>query len=182
MNSMIYKKINSTTQYGTSGTIGIQLLVSVDNQEVLNDTKLQNFSYKLVEDFKNELEATIRRTNPEFQEKAKKEKESLLALFTSKIFAEEIPNEYCKKWCCRHLPWFIVTTEIGRFKIGWRKRVIEINWEDTTCEDYAVKLFPNEDATRVGKMIHAWSLESAKTYIEAVINAATREKVRFKNV
>lgn len=86
------------------------------------------------------------------------------------IFVEEIPNEYCKDYCCEHLPWFIVTTSVGRFKIGWRKRVIEIDWSDTVeGTQFADHLFGDENVTMGNKYIHAWSIEDAKRYVEKVL-------------
>lgn len=41
-----------------------------------------------------------------------------------KIALAARPNEYCS--CEKCAPWFDVATEVGTFKIGWRKRVINI--------------------------------------------------------
>jgi hypothetical protein len=52
--------------------------------------------------------------------------------FTS-FSMKEIPNEYCNKSCCSHRAWLLVATHLGIFKIGWRKRVVELDWKDTFC-------------------------------------------------
>lgn len=98
-----------------------------------------------------------------------KEKEDILNLFGDKlIFVEEIPNGYCNQSCCINKPWFIVTTSIGQIKIGWRKRVINIDWSKTTVKETAITLFPNEDTTKGEQYIHAWGYEKAKEYLNII--------------
>lgn len=97
---------------------------------------------------------------------------SLVKIFPTPIYIEEIPNGYCKDWCCTHLPWFVVTTKVGRITIGWRKRVIQIGWEGTDGTANAKELFKAEDVTKGDKYIHAWSLEDATRYVEAIISSA----------
>jgi len=75
-----------------------------------------------------------------------------------------------KKGCCRHIPWFEVTTRVGVFIIGWRKSVISIDWEGTVGTKNAEELFPTEDVTKNGKSIHAWSYAKAKEYVTTIIN------------
>ncbi len=103
---------------------------------------------------------------------AAKEKEDILNLFAGRtIFVEEIPNGYCNQPCCCHKPWFIVTTPIGHIKIGWRKRVIAIDWTRTVQKKKTKDMFPNEDVTMNSdyedtRYIHAWGYEKAKEYID----------------
>ena len=104
--------------------------------------------------------------------RAAEEKVAILALFPGTPFVEEIPNGYCSQYCCKHLPWFIVTTQVGRVKIGWRKRVIQIDWSETRNTKNSEELFAKEDVTKEAKMIHAWSYEDAKRYLEAIIASA----------
>ena len=73
-----------------------------------------------------------------------------------------IPNQYCP---CEHCaPWFDVKTELGVIRIGWRKRVINIecNWNDLK------QLFPNEDVTKEKNYIHAWGKEKAIEYLTKI--------------
>lgn len=99
-----------------------------------------------------------------------KEREEILSVFGDRtIFVEEIPNGYCPNYCCKHLPWFVVTTNKGRIKIGWRKRVINIDWSDSIIPYEAESHFPNENTTKYEKTIHAWGLEKAKEYIDKLL-------------
>ena len=103
---------------------------------------------------------------PEAWGHAAVERARLLGLFEGPIFAEEIPNGYCGPQCCFHRKWFIVTTRIGHIKIGWRKRVISIDWERTLVTKTAEELFPKEEVTKRGRLIHAYGYEKAKEYID----------------
>jgi len=88
-----------------------------------------------------------------------------------------IPNEYCS--CNRCAPWFNVNTEFGTIKIGWRKRVINIDWGSalktlTACGQKPKKnilsLFEKEDVTKSETNIHAWSWEKAEDYLNRIYN------------
>jgi len=96
-----------------------------------------------------------------------------------RIALEAIPNGYCPCDVCA--PWFIVTTEIGDVKIGWRKRVIEIDWsevyeskrekpkwENESETIRASVLFHGEDVTKGKAYIHAWSKEKAVEYLRVL--------------
>lgn len=117
------------------------------------------------------IETTIRtenlRTDPREISGIAKEKEEILNLFRDhSIYVEEIENGYYKESL---RPWFVVTTPKGRIKIGWRKRVININWSDTKIELEAEALFPEEDVTKFNKTIHAWGLEKAQEYLNVLL-------------
>lgn len=104
--------------------------------------------------------------NKEAQERVRLERLELLACFPEgHIFVRPIPNGYCGRACCEHKPWHQVTTRIGVITVGWRKRVISIDWSDTTVAAKAAELFPDEDVTKIDRLIHAWSYEKAREYI-----------------
>ena len=81
-----------------------------------------------------------------------------------------IPNEY-DSWE-GYAPWFVINTPDGDIKIGWRKRVINIEWLDTYKQ--FSNTFEAEDVTRgFGKhgdnnrFIHAWDIEKCIEYLKA---------------
>lgn len=82
------------------------------------------------------------------------------------IALNETPNQYWRD--PEALPWFEVTTEHGFFVIGWRKRVISIEWGEslTVPED----LFADQDVTKDREMIHAWGYDKAIEYLTAIRN------------
>lgn len=71
--------------------------------------------------------------------------------------------------------WLIVTTKVGHIKIGWRKRVINIDWSKTTNKTPGDELFKEEETTKGGGYednkcyVHAWSLEKAKEYLKKIV-------------
>ncbi len=58
-----------------------------------------------------------------------------------------------------------MTTPKGVITLGWRKRVLEIRWEGSDITQTAEELFPQEEVTKQGRMIHAWSYDKAREYI-----------------
>ena len=89
----------------------------------------------------------------------------------SELKFNAIPNEYCS--CDKCASWFIVSTPDGNIKIGWRKRVINIEG----LENYKVfkETFVSEKTTtfigEVQRGIHAWSIEKAKEYLSKAKNS-----------
>jgi hypothetical protein len=84
----------------------------------------------------------------------------------------EIKNEYASN---RGDPWWLVKTKWGLIKIGWRKRVINIDWSDTplrikkdAIREYEFHMMPlvvNENITQDDVSIHAWSYGDAVKYV-----------------
>jgi len=72
-------------------------------------------------------------------------------------------------------PWFIVESqEMGKFTIGWRKRVINIDWSESEQLKSVdtLKLFEKENVTKETTLIHAWGYEKAVEYLTALRIAA----------
>jgi len=57
-------------------------------------------------------------------------------------------------------PWWLIKTEFGLIRIGWRKRVLSIDWTDTD-RSFDVK----EDVTKSLESCHAWSYAKAVDYL-----------------
>lgn len=174
MNGLEYKTLYGSESFGSYGGFGIQILVAATNLPDLDSREIGRAARKAAELISAEVQGASVAINSEAQERAKQERDQLLGLFTGRIFVEDLPNGYCSDWCCRHLPWFMVTTEVGRFKIGWRKRVINIDWSETVGTKTAEELFSAENVTKGEKYIHAWSLDDAKRYITEIVASAER--------
>ena len=86
---------------------------------------------------------------------------------------ELLPNGYCHKPCYSHIPWFLFHTIDGDIIMGWRKRVISIEWQENYKPFNLKELFNTENVTKWeenGKRgIHAWSNEKAYEYLEKVL-------------
>jgi len=160
----------SVINYKTTGTRGsLELEILVDVNRELTEADKYNLR-EHAEQIMKSLKAETIRLDPQTKIDAIEQKVKLLQAFGDQaIYVEEIPNGYCSDYCCKHLPWFVVTTSKGRITIGWRKRVIVIDWQDSVIEDSAETLFPNEDTTKYDKLIHAWGYDKAREYVETLL-------------
>lgn len=86
---------------------------------------------------------------------------------------ELLPNGYCDQDCCSHIPWFLFHTIDGDIRMGWRKRVISIEWQENYKPFDMNELFGTEDVTKWengGKRgIHAWGNDKAYEYLKKVL-------------
>lgn len=171
---MEYVTLYGEERFGLSYGFGIKIEVAATKIPDLKQEKIQYATYEAARLISSEILAAIKADDPNSPHETKQNQE-LISLFPEPIFVEEIPNGYCRDWCCRHLPWFIVTTKVGRFKIGWRKRVISIDWSETRGTATSDLLFDKEDVTKGDKSIHAWSMDDAHRYILDIINNVTEE-------
>jgi len=161
------KSVYTLKVVGQKFSADIEILLDINRKLTENDN---NNIRDAIEKIKNDLNEESLRLDPEEKIRAIKEKAEIISLFGNReIFVEEIPNGYCSSYCCKHLPWFIITTNKGRIKIGWRKRVIQIDWTDTIIKKEAQILFPDEDVTHFDKVIHAWGPEKAKEYLNRLL-------------
>lgn len=151
--------------YERDGGLGIEIRLRLGRDFTETDrSNLLDIQDKL----KDLLERETVRLDPKEAEMARVEKNSILSCFGPHVFyVDEIPNGYCNQACCSMKPWFIVTTSIGRFKIGWRKRVIHLEWTETQVQYKASDLF-TDDVTKEARMIHAYGYDKAKEYIDRI--------------
>jgi len=77
-------------------------------------------------------------------------------------------NQYCP--CDKCAPWFDVETEFGTVRIGWRKRVINIEWDRLDSKEAFLYLFHDEDVTKGNDGIHAWGWDKAEDYLSRLHN------------
>lgn len=111
------------------------------------------------------------REDPEVQQQIKDFRTSLFELFGGNaIFVEEIPNGYSTQPYHRIRPEYVVTSRIGRVKIGQRSSVVEISWEDSIVTKTAEQLFPKDKVTKDGRMIHAHTGPDARRYVATLLD------------
>lgn len=119
-----------------------------------------------------EIHARTISLNPEHMVASQEEQRDLLDCFVDEaIYVELIPNGYCSEYCCRHLPWFRVTTRKGILELGWRKRVISLDWSATTIKQTGKELFPNRTMTLGDDYLHASGYEDLKNCIATLMQA-----------
>ena len=85
---------------------------------------------------------------------------------------ELLRNGYCTGECCSHIPWILFHTVDGDIIMGWRKRVISIEWQENYKAFDMKELFGTEDVTKwkegEKRGIHAWGDAKAFEYLEKV--------------
>ncbi len=162
-----YTEVFRTEGFDGNGRFNLKLLIDIPRDFTETDhDNIQGCVTELISKIKQESS----RLNPKNIEQAAKYREDILALFKNhSIFVEEIPNGYSENMS--YFPWFQVTTKAGRIIIGWRKRVINIDWTGSIIEKTAQDLFHDEQVTKVGKSIHADNYEKAKEYIETLLTS-----------
>lgn len=123
--------------------------------------------------FTKELELHMRAALPESKEWKSNWTKDVPLMFEEagygKVGMQQIPNEYDGSL---HRPWFRVFTNIGVIKMGWRKRVIEINYSDSIVRENAKDIFKGEEVTMIDQMIHAWGREKAVEYLKGLRSIA----------
>ena len=156
----------SVSFYEEHGGLKLEIFLDAGRKLTENDNRnIRRYADKIIESVQTETNLI----DPDRQKVKMQMEKEILSLFTRPIFVEKIPNGYCSGHCCVDTPWFIVTTKVGRIKIGWRKSVINIDYSDTIVKEKAEVLFSKEDTTRHGKVIHAWSVGDAKRYLNKII-------------
>lgn len=93
-----------------------------------------------------------------------------------------IPNEYCgtESDCdiCRGNPWWLVEIPgVGVLKLGWRKRVIEIDWSRTGVSVSQDRITEDNVTYHDRGSIHAWGYDKAIAHLMEVINCIRWEKI-----
>jgi hypothetical protein len=169
-----YKLAHFQESTSSFGVIGVQVFVKVNPERDLTSDEKSVIRRKCDEIEKVIAKETVSR-DPQRAENRKIEKAEIIRLFPQPIYVEEIPNGYCSDWCCQDKPWFKVTTSIGRFIIGWRKNVINIDWSETIVKDKGKDIFPDVKSTVGEKNIHAWSYLDAGKFIATLIAKGEKE-------
>lgn len=88
------------------------------------------------------------------------------------VAVHELANKYwpdCDAYAQirRDNPWWLVLTKAGPVVIGWRKRVISINWEGTTVR----AKMTGDDVTSDLTHCHAWGYAKAVQYLQTLKSA-----------
>ena len=171
---MDLSKYKVVSYEASSKGFGLAILVKMPDGEEVDEalkSTIKDAQYKLYD----EIVLSSHKNNPDTIQQDKKIAEKLKSLFQEPIFVEKVPNEYSKFGS----PWLVVTTKIGRFKVGYRSKVIHIDWSDTKAETgTGYELFRDEGVTCGGQYeydadkwyVHAWSLEKGREYIQKIID------------
>lgn len=90
--------------------------------------------------------------------------------------AWELVNQYWGKNDVRG-PWWLIQTDIGPIRIGWRKRVIEIEWDACSFGHLPVRgIVTEDDVTKNESLVHAYSMVDAVKYLASLRHIALNPK------
>jgi hypothetical protein len=166
---MDYTNLHKSESFGADGSFGLEINVAASKLPDLKSKEIWRATQAAIELIEAAIRKDIKAADPNTPGQIAENRKIVDSVFSEPIFVEELPNKYCSRWCCAHLPWFRVTTKKGIFVIGWRKRVISINWAETVDTKDAKTLFAGETVTKGEKSIHAWGLEDARRYVETIM-------------
>jgi hypothetical protein len=164
-----WKTVHGSTSFGGSGVLGIRTqALSSKPLDWAENKALWRAAYQAQDLLEKAARQEILLADQGMKAKGEAETAELIACFEGPIYVEKIHNGYDPDYFV-HNPWLIVTTTVGRFTIGWRKRVIHLEWGDVPGAGKGSDLFPDESTTTGDHYIHAWSIEKAKEYVAAVV-------------
>ena len=95
----------------------------------------------------------------------------------------ELVNQYWEVWCentgkeCPRGPWWLMQTPYGLIRIGWRKRVISIEWEASGVRGEVTE----DSVTKDDTCVHAWDDEKVVEYLKAWKALAESAEVPVKS-
>lgn len=115
---------------------------------------------------------------------------SLLALtnfdLTKEIKLEKLPNEYWPdvsdyQKLRDESPWWLITFSDPKvtLKIGWRKRVIQIEWSDYEGEVLGKDVVLIQDNTYDKNLVHAWGYSQAIDCLNELHYRLEQETFKF---
>lgn len=181
INPEAYKEARRTESVGGHGSHGIKILVACENEHLIDNDRMQQATYQAEQIIRNALQCEMVLNDPERVQNAEARRRKLIDQFPEPIYVQEIPNEY---WGGDHPagildPWLLITTKIGVFKVGWRKRVIVLDWEKTDIGTSvnARDTFRGEDTTKDWTSIHCWGYDKLGEYVTALFKVAGHEIV-----
>jgi hypothetical protein len=173
------KQVASIEQYGSSFRLALSVNAGankleggkeVDLEQMFKNPTFQSAAQEAIKSLETAF-YTIFYSQPHFVEQRNTMVKDLVNCFEKPIYYKLIKSGYApdSPYYNLLLPWLLVTTHLGVFRIGWRKRVIEIDWGDSDVFEFeASELFSDEDTTTGSHHIHAWSLDKAKQYISRI--------------
>lgn len=135
--------------------------------------------YRVGDEIDRLVHLQAKRLDPKTEERKRETRAKLRGCFEqaglAPILMEELPNGY---WGADNVeglgdPWYSVSTLHGRIVIGWRKRVINIDWSACSGLGDGDVLFMPENVTTGPTMVHAWGYEKAAEYLRTLTQERT---------
>ena len=170
------KLLTSSESYGGNHYCHATVMLNSNKFDELTEEVRESIGYdagRFIEELRDKIE--LYHAKETQQEKRTENIDKMKDLFHQAgfelIHATIIDNQYSNHPVYYKNPWLEVTTAKGVIIIGWRKRVISIDWSKSDIEQTAEELFPNEDSTKYDQLIHAWGYEKAVEYLTILAKA-----------
>lgn len=165
------KQLSGIESYGGNGSFKGSVLIESEKYNALSEESRSSISWKgsdLLQSIQRLIEMEWAKANE--TDKRNDHVTELTELFKSAgfntIHIEIIGNQYCSDACCYKYPWIIVTTKKGRIKLGWRKRVMNLDWSESDIKAIGTELFKDEKTTTGEHYIHCWGKDKAIEYLK----------------
>lgn len=160
--------------YGSFLNHGLDVEIIVKHTDAVSKDKMSGLLTTCLDLVHQDVCKYIAMQDKDLIENSKKTIDNLKSLFDNPIYVKEIPNEYYNKYSYLAVPWLLVTTTKGIIKIGWRSKVINIDWSESDVLSTAEDLFPDENVTKGDytnwRYIHAWGYDKAREYISKILH------------
>lgn len=165
------KNLSSIDCAGGGGSFKGSVFILSEKYDALSEESRKNISWK-TSDFLQAIKGLIEMewAKENESDKRKDHVAELTEIFKvagfDTIHVETIDSQYCSDACCYKYPWIIVTTKKGRIKLGWRKRVINLDWSESDITSMGEILFKGENTTVGEKYIHCRGKDKAVEYLK----------------
>lgn len=147
------------------------LSIVVDQDRKLDDEDFAACS-KHIREIERVLQARTYKLDPIEQAHALEERTKLLAAFPDAIYVQPVKNQYHGDSPYGQMrPWFEVTTKRGIFLVGWRKRVINLDWTKTDVMSKGSEVFPDHQMTMGDAYLHTGTYEYLKEAVAKLMAA-----------
>lgn len=160
------------SSYETRGEYGpVKLCISGELPSSLSDEDISDIFYGVLPKVNVKIQDKLMSKDSMLLKMFEDEIEDMKNIFNGKaINTEQIENQYSNLGCLKFRKWLKATTRKGIIVVGYRARVINIDWSRSDIKKTAYDLFPNEDATKGDYYIRARSIDKAKEYIDILLN------------
>lgn len=165
----LQKDFMSGESWGSTGGFG--MTISIGSTEKILDDEDRRAIRREYEKIEKIICGRIFNAKPSTLEAAAEDKMQILSAFEAPFHVKEIPNGYCSDYCHEKFPWFVVTTARGPITVGWRNRVVNLDWSGSDIVANGEELFAMENVTKGSKFIHCYGIESLRTHVKALMES-----------
>lgn len=164
------KLLSSCETYGRYGSV--KLYINGELPSSISDEDIFDIFYDVLPKVNVKIQDKLMSKDTELLKMFEDEIEELKNLFNGEaIYTKQIENKYSDLGSLKFRKWLEVMTRKGIIVIGWRKRVINIDWSRSDIKKISYDLFPDENVTKGDYSIHAWGINKAKEYIDVLLNS-----------